>query len=147
MGLADKLLEDMKAAMKSKDKATLETIRGVRSQMKNAEVAKGESLADEDILQVLTKEAKRRKESISMYEQGGRSDLVESETRELEIIQSYLPEELSEDELKQIVLDAIQKSGAESMKEMGKVMSIVMPQIKGRADGKAVQEIVRQKLG
>lgn len=147
MALADQLLQDMKTAMKSGDKITLETIRMVRSQIKNVEVQKGEALTDEDILQVLTKEAKRRKESIDMYTKGGRDDLAENESKELDVIQSYLPEALSEDELFAIIADAIEKTGAQGMSDMGKVMGMVMPQTKGRADGKMIQNLVRQKLG
>lgn len=147
MALADQLLQDMKTAMKSGDKITLETIRMVRSQIKNVEVQKGETLTDEDIFQVLTKEAKRRKESIEMYKEGGRDDLAENESKELNVIQSYLPEALSEDELLAIIADAIEKTGARGMSDMGKVMGAVMPQTKGRADGKMIQNLVRQKLG
>ena len=146
MQLQDKLFEDMKTAMKSGDKISLETIRMLRSQIKNASLSKSDELTEEDILGVLSKEAKRRKESIGLFKQGGRNDLVEQETLELEIISSYLPEALSEKELENIVINAIRETGAESMSDMGKVMSVVMSKIKGRADGSAVQALVRQKL-
>lgn len=146
MGLQEQLMEDMKAAMKSGDKPTVETLRLIRSQVKNVAISKGEDLSDDDVISVLTKEAKKRKESIELYKKGGRDELAESEEKELGIIQSYLPEAISEEELSQIVQSAIEESGAESMKEMGKVMGFVMPQVKGRADGKAVREMVKQKL-
>ncbi len=147
MGLQDKLLNDMKAAMKSGDKLTVETIRMMRSQVKNVSISKGEELEDDDVVVVLTKEAKKRKESLEMYQQGGRDDLAEKEAAEIKIISAYLPEMLSEEDLEQIVRKAIDDASAESMSEMGKVMGAVMPQIKGRADGKAVQDLVKRLLG
>ncbi len=147
MGLQEKLLDDMKTAMKSGNKVALETLRMLRSQLKNASIAKGEDLSEEDVLGVLSKEAKKRKESFELYRQGGREDLAEKEEMEMQIIVSYLPEALSEDELVQIVDKAIVETEAESLRDMGKVMGVVMPQVKGRADGKAVQEMVKKKLG
>jgi uncharacterized protein YqeY len=147
MGLQEKLLDDMKLAMKSGDKLVLETVRMLRSQIKNVSISKGEDLTDDDVVGVLTKEAKKRKESLELYKQGERQDLADKEAAELKIIDSYLPEALSQEELEKIVSEAIAESGAESLKEMGKVMGAVMPKVKGRADGKAVQEMVRVKLG
>ena len=146
MGLQERLFEDMKSAMKSGDKVTLETLRMLRSQIKNASISKGGDLSDDDVTGVLSKEAKRRKESIDLYTEGNRKDLVQQETKELEIITSYLPEMMSKEELLKMVDRTIRETGAESIKDMGKVMGAVMPQIKGRADGKAVQEIVRGRL-
>lgn len=146
MGLEEKLLQDMKSTMKSGDKLALETIRMVRSQIKNVSLAKQKDLSDEDIIEVLSRELKKRKESIELYQKGGREELVKKETRELEIISSYLPEALSHDELEEIIEKAIEETSVNSMKEMGKVMGIVMPQVRGRADGKEIQDIVRQKL-
>lgn len=137
----------MKAAMKSGDKLTVETLRMLRSQIKNVSISKGEELEEDDIVVILTKEAKKRKESLEMYQQGGRDDLADKEAAEIKIISTYLPEMLSEGDLEQIVKKAIEETGAESMREMGKVMGVVMPQIKGRADGKAVQELVKRLLG
>ena len=147
MELQEQLLEDMKAAMKSGDKARVEALRMIRSQVKNAHIAKGEELTDDDVIGVLTKEAKKRKESIALYEEGGRDELAEAEKRELELIQSYMPEALTQDELDRMVREAIEESGAESLREMGKVMGLVMARVKGRADGRAVQELVKKKLG
>ena len=146
MGLQERLFKDMKSAMKSGDKVTLETLRMLRSQIKNASISKGGDLSDDDVTGVLSKEAKRRKESIDLYTEGNRKDLVQQETKELEIITSYLPEMMSKEELLKMVDRTIRETGAESIKDMGKVMGAVMPQIKGRADGKAVQEIVRGRL-
>jgi len=147
MGLQEKLLDDMKTAMKSGNKIALETLRMLRSQLKNASIAKGEDLSEEDVVGVLSKEAKKRKESLELYRQGGREDLAEKEEMEMQIIVSYLPEALSEDELAKIVDKAVVETEAESLRDMGKVMGVVMPQVKGRADGKAVQEMVKKKLG
>jgi uncharacterized protein YqeY len=147
MGLQEKLLDDMKTAMKSGNKVALETLRMLRSQLKNASIAKGEDLSEEDVIGVLSKEAKKRKESFELYRQGGREDLAEKEEMEMQIIVSYLPEALSEEELAKIIDKAIVETEAESLRDMGKVMGVVMPQVKGRADGKAVQEMVKKKLG
>ena len=147
MGLQEKLLDDMKLAMKSGDKIALETLRMLRSQIKNVSISKGEELTDDEVIGVLTKEAKKRKESLELYKQGEREDLADKEEAEMKIINAYLPEALSQEELEKIVSQAITETGAESLQEMGKVMGTVMPRIKGRADGKVVQEMVRMKLG
>lgn len=147
MGLQEKLLEDMKTVMKSGDRVALETIRMLRAQLKNGSIAKGEDLSDDEVIGVLSKEARKRKESLELFRQGGRDDLVDIEERELEIITSYLPEALSPEQLEEIVDKAMNETGAESPRDMGKVMGHVMPQIKGRADGKMVQELVKKKLG
>jgi len=146
MGLEEKLLQDMNSAMKSGDKVALETIRMVRAQPKNASIAKGEDLSEEDVIEVLSKEAKKKKESLELYKQGGREDLVEKEEKESSVIASYLPEALSQEELEEIVDKAVEETGARSLMEMGKVMGVVMPQVKGRAEGKGVQELVKKKL-
>ena len=146
MGLEERLLEDMKTGMKSGDKLAVETLRMLRSQIKNASIAKGEDLSEDDVIGVLSKEAKKRKESLELFKEGGREDLVEKEQTELDLISSYLPEALSDDELLGIVQKAIDESGAEGLRDMGKVMGLVMPKVKGRADGKMVQELVKKKL-
>lgn len=147
MTIQERLVQDMKAALKSSKKIELETIRMAIAQIKNATIEKGKDLSEEEIIQVLAKEVKRRKESIKLYDEGGRQDLVERETQELEIIRSYLPEALSEKELNDMVDQAIKEINAEGMGDMGKVMGLIMPQVKGRADGKHVQELVKKKLG
>jgi len=147
MGLEERLLNDMKAAMKSGDKVALETLRMLRSHINNARIAKGEDLSEEDVLGVLSKEAKKRKEAIGLYREGGRDDLADKEQQEHDLIVTYLPEALSDQELLDIIQKAIEESGAESLRDMGKVMGVVMPQVKGRADGKQVQAFVKKKLG
>ena len=146
MTTEERLTQDMKTALKSGDKVRLETIRLLRSQIHNTGITKGKELSEEEVFEVMAKEVKKRKESIQMFEDGGRQDLVEKETREMEIISSYLPEPLNEKELETIVSEAIKEANAESIRDMGKVMAVVIPKTKGRADGKQVQELVKKKL-
>ncbi len=146
MDLEEKLLQDMKTAMKAGDKLRLETIRSIRSQIKNAEIAKGDRLNEEELIQVLMSAAKKRKESIEQFRAVGREDRAQEEQKELEIIQSYLPEQMSEKEITKMVETVIKEVNAQSIKDMGKVMGAIMPRVKGRADGKFVQQIVREKL-
>ncbi len=146
MSIQSRLLEDMKSAMKSGDKIRLETIRGLRSQIRNTEIEKGHDLNDEEVIEVLTTAAKRRRESIEQFKAGNRMDRAVEEERELGIIQEYMPEQLSEEEITSLVDKVIQEVGASSAGDMGKVMGNLMPQVKGRADGKMVQKIVQQKL-
>ena len=146
MGIQEQIQDDMKAAMKSGDKVVLETVRMVRAQINNTRIAKGEDLSDEDVFGILSREVKKRKESIKLYREGEREDLAEQEEKEMEVLNSYLPKALTPDEIDAIVSKTISEAGAEGMKDMGKVMGVVMPQVKGRADGKAVQDLVRSKL-
>ncbi len=146
MGLKERLKADMKEAMKAKDKIKLSTIRMINSLIKNAEIEKRGELTDEEIIQLLMKYAKQRKESIEMYEKGGRQDLVEKEKAELAVVESYLPKQMSEEEIREIVKQTIEEVGASSIKDMGKVMKAVMPKVKGRADGSVVNRIVKELL-
>ena len=146
MEIQEKIQDDMKAALKSGDKLVLETLRMLRAQMKNVTIAKGEDLSEEDVFGILSKEVKKRKESIKLYNEGGREELAEKEEKEMKILTAYMPEELSTEELDTIVSKAISETNAEGMKDMGKVMGAVMPQVKGRADGKVIQDLVKAKL-
>jgi uncharacterized protein YqeY len=146
MDIPAKLIEDMKTAMKSGDKVRLETIRGLRSQMKNVEIDKGRSLTEDEVIQVLNNAAKKRRESIEQFKLVNRFDRASEEQKELEIIQEYLPRQMTEKEIEDLVTDAMRNVNANSPSDMGKVMGAVMPQLKGRADGKLVQKIVQQKL-
>ncbi|MFP4975594.1 GatB/YqeY domain-containing protein [Paenibacillus sp. CN-4] len=146
MNLSERLNEDMKQAMKSKDKFALSTIRMVRSTIKNLEIDLKRDLDDSEVLDILSREIKQRKDALQEFEKAGRDELAESTRAEIEIIQKYLPEQLSEEELKVIVQQTIQETGASSKSEMGKVMSALMPKIKGRADGKLVNQTVQQFL-
>lgn len=146
MRLLDRLTEDMKSAMKAGDKERLSTIRLLRGQIKDAEIDKQEELAEEEEIGILTNAAKKRRESVEAYKNGGRDDLAEKETRELEVIKEYMPEQLDASEVEKIVNQVISEVGAETIKDLGKVMSVVMAKVKGRADGKVINEIVRKKL-
>lgn len=146
MGLAECLDADMKQAMKDKDKVRLSTIRMIRTAIKNTEIDQKKTLTDEEILDVLNRELKQRRDSLQAFEAGGRSDLVDQVQQEIAVLQAYLPEQLSEEELRAIVLETIQETGAVAKKDMGKVMSALMPKIKGRADGKLVNQLVQSHL-
>lgn len=138
--------DDMKAAMKSGDKDEVSTLRMLISSLNNAEIDKGGSLSDDDVIEVLSKEAKQRRESIDAYRDGGREDRAEKEEAELEVIQRYLPDPLSEEEAAEIVESAIEETGAETRADMGAVMGRVMPQVKGRYEGSAIKEMVLERL-
>lgn len=146
MSIQSKLLNDMKTAMKAGDKIRLETIRGLRSQIKNMEIDKNRQLSDEEEIQVLMSAVKKRKESIEQFKSGNRLDRAAEEEKEMEIVQEYLPEQMSDQEIEELVQTALLEVEASSPSDMGKVMGKVMPQVKGRADGKHVQKIVQQKL-
>ena len=137
--------------MRNKETQRLQVLRSLKSKILEKEISERKggdvSLSDEQIQEVLIKAAKQRKDSISQYEEAGRNDLAETEKNELVIIESYLPEMLSEDEIRELVKDAIEKTGAETQSDMGKVMGTIMPQVKGKADGSLVNRIVRDLLG
>jgi uncharacterized protein len=148
MALTDQLQADMTAAMKARDAETVGTLRMVIAAVRNAKVAAGHSgdVTDEETLQLLTREAKKRSEAAEAYDAAGRDELAAKERRELEIIRRYLPEQLDDDTLRTLVDEAIAESGASDPSDLGKVMSAVMPKVKGRADGKAVNAMVRERL-
>ena len=141
------IIDDMKAAMKGGEKARLGVIRLITAAIKQREVDERIELDDEQVLVVLDKMVKQRRDSIKQYTDAGREDLAAIEEAEVEIIQTYLPAALSEDEIAAIVEAAIAQTGANSMADMGKVMGIVKPQVQGRGDMGAVSGIVKQKLG
>jgi len=145
--LKDAITDAMKSAMRAGEKKKLGTIRLILSAIKQVEVDTRKDLSDDDVLIILDKMVKQRRESISQYEQAGRDELADIEKEEIEIIQAYLPEPLSEDEISDLIEQAISASGAESMKDMGKVMGILKPQLQGRADMGAVSGIIKSKLG
>jgi uncharacterized protein YqeY len=147
VSVIQQLDQDMKAAMKQKDKETLSTIRMVRAAIKKVQIDNRGELSDDQVLQVVMKEVKQRRDSLAEYEKAGREDLAAKEKREIEILSAYLPKQLSEEELREIVQQAIADTGAASKKDMGKVMGAVLPKVKGRADGKQVNQLVQQLLG
>ncbi|KRL92248.1 GatB/YqeY domain-containing protein [Limosilactobacillus equigenerosi] len=146
MSLLDQLNNDMKTAMKAKDKATLSVVRMLKAAVTNEQINLGHDLTADEEATVLSREYKQRKESLAEFENAGREDLIEQAKHELSVVEKYLPEQLSEAEVKAIVTKAIEQTGAESMKDMGKVMGVVMPQVKGKADGKLVNETVKAAL-
>lgn len=149
--LKDRLRNDLTAAMKARDEVRASTLRMLLTSVSNAEVAGKEKreLADDDIIGLLSTEAKKRREAATAFEDAGRADSAAKERAELEVITDYLPAQLSEAEIAEVVSAAIEKVGAagEGMKAMGKVMGVVQPQVKGRADGAVVAAEVRRQLG
>ena len=140
------LTDAMKAAMKAKDKERLGTIRQILAAFKQIEVDERIEIDDQRALQILDKQAKQRKDSISQFKEAGRDDLVETEEKELVVIQSFLPQALTEQELNTIIDAAFEQAKPESMRDMGKVMGIIKPQVQGRADMGAVSQQIKQRL-
>jgi uncharacterized protein YqeY len=146
MSVEKQLMEDMKLAMKSGNKIERDTIRMLRAQIKLASIDKKDELNEAELAQVLQKEAKKRKEAIEMYQQGNREDLVKKEESELEIISTYLPEQLSDKDLDKIITETIESLQVTSEKDMGRVMGAIMLKVKGKTDGKVVQQKVKEHL-
>jgi uncharacterized protein YqeY len=146
MGLKETLEHDLKEALRSKDERRKSTLRLALAAIHNAEIAKGKALEEGEALAVLSKEAKQRRESAAMFAQGGREDLVDQENKELEILAAYLPEQLSEAEIETRAREVIAEVGATSAAQMGDVMRVLMPQMKGKADGQLVNAIVKRIL-
>ena len=146
MSLMELLTADMKAAMKQGEKARLSVIRLVWGAVRQAEIDGKKTLNDDEIINVIAKEVKMRRDSIEEFERGKRADLVEKTKAEIDILTPYLPDPLSPDEVKQIAEKAVAEVGAATAKDMGRVMRVLMPRIKGRADGKLVNEIIRSLL-
>ncbi len=146
MSLLDRLTEDMKSAMKAGAAVRLGTIRLLRGQIKDAAIDKRAELTDDEMLGVLANAAKKRREAIEAYRNAGRVDLAEKEEAELAVIQGYLPAALDTAEIETIIDRAIAEAGAQTIRDLGKVMPLVMNETKGRADGKMVSEMVRRKL-
>lgn len=146
--LKDKLQEDMKAAMIAKDEEKLSTLRMLKSALQYAEIAKGAGYqaTDEDVVDIIGKEVKKRREAIDLYEKGGRPELADKEKKEIEFLSAYLPEQMGESEISKLVDEAVSSSNAKTMQEMGKVMGILMPKVKGRADAAMVSSLVKKKL-
>lgn len=150
MAIQEQILADLKTAMKNKQKDRLKVLRSLKSKLLEREISErkgGEaSLSDEQVVEVLMKAAKQRKESIDQFQEGGREDLVEAEQKELEVIESYLPEMLSEEEIRDIAQQKIEQLDAQNMADMGKVMGAVMSELKGKAEGSLVSKVVKEEL-
>jgi uncharacterized protein len=147
MALKDRITEDMKTAMRAGEKDRLATIRLALAAIKQREVDERITLDDPQVLAVLEKMIKQRRESVAQFESGGRQDLVDKENAEIAVLKGYLPEQMSEAQLDALIAAAIASTGATSMKDMGKVMAAVKPQAQGRADMGAVSARIKQKLG
>lgn len=145
--LRDRIAEDMRAAMKAREQTRVGTLRMVMASVKNAEVERGHALADDEVVEVIAREAKRRRESTDAFGAAGRTDLVEKESAELMVLQAYLPQAMSDEELARAVDEAIAETGATSPSQMGAVMKALMPKVRGRADGAAVSAMVKARLG
>jgi uncharacterized protein YqeY len=150
MSIQETIISDMKSAMKAKDQDKLRVLRSLKTAIMEKEISErkaGEAnLNDEQVTQVLMKAAKQRKDSIEQFEEAGRDDLASKERVELEIIESYLPEMMGEEEIRELVQRRIKELGATSMSDMGKVMGALMPEVKGKADGSLVNKVVREEL-
>lgn len=146
MSLSKKIDEDLIKALKAGDKARATVLRGLKSDCKYKQIEKGEDLTDDDVVGVLSSAAKKRKESIEQFRSGNRPDLVDKETSELELITGYLPAQLPENELREMIRASIEATGADSPAKLGLVMKDLMPKVKGKADGKLVNRLVHESL-
>ena len=146
MSLKERIDQDMKTAQKAGEKLKLSLTRLLKSDIRYKEIDKGKELSDEEVLEVLTSAAKKHRDSIEQFRKGGREDLVKQEEDELKLILEYMPEQLNAEELGKLVEEAITEAGAEGEKDIGKVMKVLMPKVKGKADGKAVSLLVSSRL-
>ena len=145
--LLDQLLDDIKTAMKSKEKDKLLALRFLHAEIKNVGINERREPTDDDVLHVIGRLVKQRQEAMEQFQKGGRDDLVAQEAFQLDVYRAYQPAQLSEDEIAELVAQAIATTGASGKKDIGNVMKVVMPQVQGRAEGKVVNAIVSQKLG
>lgn len=146
MSLKEKLQEDWKTSLKARDSFKANVISMAKAAILHAEKADGSKLDDEAIITILSREVKQRREAILEFEKGNRQDLVEQNNKEIEVLLQYLPMQLTSQEVAEIIKDAVKETGASGPKEIGKVMSAIMPKVKGRADGKLVSDLVKQIL-
>ena len=146
MGIIDKIQHDLHEAMKKKEKEKINTLRNIVDTLKYKVIEKGEGITEQEEIKVIQSLAKQRKDSIEMYKKGERNDLVEIESNELSIISEYLPQEMSEKEVRSFVKDSVEESGAQSIADLGKIMPIIMKKGAGRVNGKLAQQILREIL-
>lgn len=146
MSLFEKISDDFKNALKAGEKNRVSILRMIKSAIKNKEIEKGDSLNDEEITAVLRSLMKQAKESIDQFSQAGRADLVKKEETELKVVQEYLPRQMSEEETREMIKEAIREVGAAGSQDMGKVMKIIMKRAKGQIDGKLANNLVREML-
>ena len=146
MSLLERLNSDIKQAMKNKEKDKLSVIRMIKSSIQNEAIKTGNELSEDEELTVLSREVKQRKDSLHEFDKAGRQDLVEKIRTELQYVELYMPKQLSEEEVSEIVKQAISETGASTKAEMGKVMAVIMPKVKGKAEGSLVNKLVQQHL-
>ncbi|MCT4661740.1 MAG: GatB/YqeY domain-containing protein [Tissierellales bacterium] len=146
MSLKEQLMEDFKVAMRNKEKLKKDVLMMARAAVKQKEVDTRTELSDADVIDIIAKQIKQKKDSIEDFKKANRDDLVEQAESEIKLLEPYMPEQLSEEEVEAIVKEAIEATGAESMRDMGKVMGAVMPKVKGRADGTIVNQMVKKHL-
>ena len=146
MSLKDKLMDDLKSAMKDKDTVRKNAVQMVRASVLQVEKDNKITLDDDGVIEVVAKEVKKRKDVLPEYEKSGRQDLIDELTREIEVLMVYLPQQMSEEEIEALVIDAIAQTEAKSMKDIGKVMAVIMPKTKGKADGKVINNFVKKHL-
>jgi len=146
MSLQERIETDLISAMKQKDEVKLNVLRALKSAAKNSQIQKQKELEEADFIQLIQSQIKSRRDSVELYEKGGRPELAQKEMAEINILTEYLPEQMSADEVRVIVKKAIQESGAQGQQEMGKVMALVMPQLRGKADGSLISQIVKEEL-
>jgi uncharacterized protein len=146
MSLHQRLDDDLKRAIKSSDKLKTSVLRMVKAAIKNRQVEKQRELSEEEIISVILTLSKQRRESIELFSKGGREDLADKEKQEISILQAYLPSQLTQEELDRLIIESIQESSAEGVKDIGKVMRLLMPKVKGTADGKMVNQRVKELL-
>jgi len=146
MNLKEKLLSDLKGAMKAREALKVETLRILNSEIKNKEIEVGHPLEDESVVALLTRQIKQRKEAAALYAKGGRSDLREKEEQELAILEGYLPAQATEEKLVTRIREVIRETGAQGPRDLGKVMKVVAAEFKGKADGARLKDLVSQNL-
>ena len=146
MTLKEKLLSEMRESMKSKDSLKLGTIRSVIAAVKNQEIDLRKDLDEEEVLTIVSREVKKRKEAASLYKKGRRPELEDKEIQEMKILQTYLPEQVSEEDLRQRIQQVIEETGAEGMKDFGKIMKTLVPEFKGKADNALIKELASEFL-
>ena len=146
MSLKEKLQEDLKSSMKNKDTIKKSVVTLIRAAIKQHEVDNRVGLADDAIIDIISKQLKQRKDSLAEFEKANRDDLVEETKSEIQVLEGYLPQQLSEEELEKIVIETIAEVGATSMKDMGKIMATIKPKTAGRADGRKINELVKKNL-
>lgn len=146
MSLKDKLMDDLKLAMKNRDTIRKNAVQMVRASVLQVEKDNKVTLDDNGVIEVVAKEVKKRKDVLPEYEKSGRQDLIDDLKREIEVLMAYLPQQMTEEEIETLVLEAIKETDAKSMKDIGKVMAVIMPKTKGVADGKTVNQLVKKHL-